>query len=88
MAVLGALLLPCCLKCGAIMAQTDNLCSSCWHGVEFILPPLYYACDIPFKLKSDGKALCGACIRVLNAVREEGVDVLPLARVGSPSINP
>ena len=86
--MLGALLPPRFLKCGAIMAQTGNLCSSCWHGVVFILPPLYYACGIPSKFESDEEALYGACIRMLNAVKEEGVDVLPLAQVGGPSINP
>ena len=61
-AVLDALLPPRCLKCGAIMAQTGNLCSSCWHGVEFISPPFCHACGVPFEFESDGEALCAACL--------------------------
>lgn len=62
-AVLDALLPPRCLKCGAIMARTGNLCSSCWRRVEFISPPLCHVCGVPFEFESGGEVLCGACIR-------------------------
>ena len=62
-AVLDVLLPPRCLKCGAIMAQAGNLCSSCWRWVAFISPPFCHVCGVPFEFESGDQSLCGACIR-------------------------
>ena len=60
--LLDALLPPQCLACGALVAEPRTLCSACWSGVEFIVPPLCECCGVPFEIAASPGALCGACL--------------------------
>ncbi len=60
--LLDALLPPQCLACGALVAEPRTLCSACWSGVEFIVPPLCECCGVPFEIAAIPGALCGACL--------------------------
>lgn len=60
--LLDALLPPQCLACGALVGEPRTLCSACWAGIEFIVPPLCECCGTPFEIAAEPGSLCGACL--------------------------
>ena len=57
-----ALLPPQCLACGSLVAEPRTLCSKCWAGIEFIVPPVCACCGLPFELEAAAGSLCAACL--------------------------
>jgi len=60
---LNSVLPPRCLACGSTVERPGALCSPCWHGIDFLAPPLCACCGLPFAFDVGPAALCGACAR-------------------------
>lgn len=59
--VLDILYPPQCLKCSALVLETNTVCSPCWQKISFIEGACCYACGLPFDFDLGPNALCGAC---------------------------
>ncbi len=55
------MLLPQCVKCGALVDEPGVLCTECWRSLSFISPPFCEACGLPFDFEVSDGALCGPC---------------------------
>ena len=59
--VLDILYPPQCLRCLALVAETNTLCSICWREISFIEGAGCDVCGLPFEFDLGPNALCGAC---------------------------
>ncbi len=60
---LNVILPPQCLACRLPVGQLGSVCTSCWHGIDFLGKPHCQRCGYPFEVDQGDGALCGACIR-------------------------
>jgi len=79
-ALVDGVLPPRCLSCGEIVEQPDALCSRCWSGITFFVPPWCVLCGLPFPHPMGEDAVCGECARVLKRAGALSIGVLTLAR--------
>src|SRR3546814_483203 len=60
---LDALLPPCCMHCGCVVATAGSVCGACWSALTFLGPPWCACCGLPFEHDQGPDGICGACTR-------------------------
>src|SRR3546814_4069261 len=60
---LDALLPPCCMRCGCVVATAGSVCGACWSALTFLGPPWCACCGLPFEHDQGPDGICGACTR-------------------------
>jgi ComF family protein len=61
--MLNVMLPPLCLRCDAVVAETESLCQSCWPKMQYLSAPQCACCGLPFDIPMEETALCGDCLR-------------------------
>lgn len=60
---IDSVFLPHCLICSNLTDQMGNLCSLCWHKIDFITQPACIICNFPFAYSSYLELKCLACLK-------------------------